>query len=113
MKTGKQIDPEGSLDRTLREWRIDDPLPPRFQERVWRRIARQEAPAVGGRWAKLSIWIGQWMSRPSLAASYVAVLLLGGLATGYWQARADNARVSGELRARYVQMMDPYRTLHR
>jgi hypothetical protein len=44
-----------------------------------------------------------------LAASYVTVLLLTGLAAGYWQARVDNARTSEQLGARYVQMMDPYR----
>ena len=51
------------------------------------------------------------MMRPSLAISYVTVLLLGGLLAGYWHAQVDNARATQELGARYVQMMAPYQAL--
>jgi hypothetical protein len=109
MKSGNQMNSDESLDKALREWRVDDPLAPRFSERVWRRIARQEAPATESVWTRFSNWLGRATARPSLATSYVAVLVLTGLAAGYWQARVDNARTSEQLGARYVQMMDPYR----
>jgi hypothetical protein len=109
MKPENELDSERLLERTLKEWRVEDPLPPAFREKVWRRIDRGEIPAAEGLWARLSSWINRSLSRPALAASYVAVLLMAGLATGYWQARTDNARVSQELRGRYVRMMDPYR----
>ena len=48
------------------------------------------------------------LSRPALAASYVAVLLMAGVVAGYWQARTTNAQVDDHLSSRYVQMVDPY-----
>ena len=41
------------------------------------------------------------------------MLLLAGLAAGYWQARATNAHAEDTLSARYVQMVDPYQTPNR
>src|SRR5512140_383756 len=100
------------LRQALGEWQVREALPPRFGERVWQRIARLETEAPGTLWAQLLDRIGAAMVRPSLAVSYVTVLLLVGLMAGYWQARVDNARVSRELGARYVQMMTPYQTPH-
>ncbi len=112
MKSENQSEPDRLLHQTLGEWRVEEPLPPRFREQVWQRIAREEAQAPQTLWAQLAGRIGAAMMRPSLAISYVAILLAAGLLAGYWQARLDNQRVSQELGARYVEMIAPYQTPH-
>ena len=96
------------LHQALSVWRVREALPPRFGERVWQRIAREEAERPQGLWAQWMERMSVAMSRPALAVGYVTVLLVAGLLAGYWQARADNARVSNELGARYVQMITPH-----
>jgi hypothetical protein len=100
------------LHTALREWRVRESLPPHFGDRVWQRIARAEAQAPGALWAQLLSRMANAVLRPSLAISYVTVLLVAGLAAGYLQGRADNERVSHELSSRYVQMLVPYQTPH-
>lgn len=97
-----------SLRKVLREWETNDPLPPRFEERVWQRIAREEAEAPARLWKRWLNRLGRTFSRPGFAVGYVTALLLAGLAAGYWQAHVDRARTVEELGARYVQMVDPY-----
>ena len=108
MELPHSTDSDPALDTLLREWRVSDTLPPRFQEQVWQRIAREEAEAPGSVWALLLGRLGGALRRPSLAVSYVAVLVVSGLLAGYWQARSDNARTAEALGARYVQMVDAY-----
>jgi hypothetical protein len=108
MNGNEQTESDAALNAVLRDWRVNAALPPRFQEQVWQRIARQETPTTATPWALLVSWVEQTLARPALAASYVTVLLLAGLATGYWQARLEGARTSAELGSRYVQMVDPY-----
>ena len=100
------------LRKVLREWEVKEPLPPRFREQVWQRIARREASPSGPLWLMLANWIGGLFARSSLAVSYVTVLLAAGLLAGYLHARADTTRMSEELGARYVQMLDPYQGPH-
>jgi hypothetical protein len=99
---------DAMLDRTLRQWRQTASLAPRFNERVWQRIARAEAARPAGWWARGVLWVNLALSRPSLAAVYVSALLLTGLLAGYWHARHDNAQAVEELSSRYVRLMDPY-----
>lgn len=101
-----------NLHRTLREWEIHEPLPPRFQERVWQRIAREEAQTSVNPWTLFSNWLGQFLARPSMAVSYLVLLLFTGLLAGYWQARVEQTHTLEQLGSRYVQMMDPYHTRH-
>jgi len=101
-----------NLDRALREWEIHDPLPPRFQERVWQRIAREEAQTLINPWSLFSNWLGQLLARPSMAVSYLVLLLFSGLLAGYWQARVEQTHTLEQLGSRYVQMLDPYHTQH-
>ena len=101
-----QTDP--LLRKTLRAWEVKEGLPPRFNEQVWQRIAREETRQPEGWWSLLSSRLGQVMARPVLATSYLAVLLAAGLLTGYWQGRVANAHASEQLSARYVQVLDPY-----
>jgi hypothetical protein len=108
MKPELPNDPDKLFNRALREWEIKEPLPPRFGERVWQRIAREEAHAPAGFSALLSNWIAQALARPALAVSYVTVLLMAGLLAGYWHAQTEKARTLESLSARYVQMINPY-----
>ena len=98
------------LRRALRQWAVDASLPPRFQEQVWQRIARREARKTASPWAFLSAWVQNALSQPSLAASYIVLLLLAGLSAGYWQAQQEQSRLTEAARASYTQMVDPYRT---
>jgi hypothetical protein len=100
--------PDASLDRALREWRPSVSLAPRFNERVWQRIVRQEAEIPAALWLRCAQWLNGVFARPSLAVTYVSTLLLAGLLAGYWHARHDNTQASEELSARYVRLMDPY-----
>lgn len=100
---------DSRLQTVLREWEVKEPLPPRFQQRVWQRIARADVQEPAGPWSVFIAWVSQAMARPQLAVAYVTVLMVSGLAAGYWHARVDNAQAAEQLGARYVQMMDPYR----
>ena len=97
---------DAALSRVLQQLKVQAPLPPRFEEAVWRQIERGESQAPG--WLTMVARFLAALARPSLASSYLAVLLLAGLLAGYWQARAANAHAEAQLSARYVQMIDPY-----
>jgi hypothetical protein len=99
-----------ALGKLLKEWRTDAPLPLHFQEAVWRRIERAQAPAAASVWDTIADWIGTVLPRPALAASYVAILLAIGVTAGWTQARQETARVKGELGERYIRVLDPYQT---
>ena len=89
----------------------DAPLPPRFSEGVWKKIERANAAGATTLWTLLRIRITETFARPSLAVCYVALLLLIGLAAGYWQGRIGSQRAEERFRADYVAAVDPY--LHR
>ena len=112
MDLPKPNGPERELGKVLRDWEVREPLPPRFGERVWQRIAREEAQGVPNIWRLLADWLNGVMSRPSRAVSYLTVLLLAGVLAGYWHARQDNTRALENLGARYVQMMEPFQSGH-
>ena len=112
MKSENSTENDAALSKMLRQWEVKDPLPSRFREQVWQRIARHEAQAPEALWTLVAAWIGRFMARPSLAVSYVTLLLLAGVVAGYWHARADAARMSQELGTRYVQILDPYQGPH-
>jgi len=103
----------GALSKLLREWKVESPLPPRFEDHVWQRLAREELQALAGFWPQLAHWIGSALARPSLAAGYVALLLAAGLLAGYCQARSEKAHALETLSSRYVQMVDPYQAPRR
>jgi len=107
----KDNDPAGKdevLSKLLRTWKPEAQLPPRFQEAVWRRIESAETACTPGLLQTLAIWVEKTFSRPALAASYVAVLLLTGVGAGYWHAEGKTAQAESEWRTRYVQTIDPY-----
>ena len=97
------------LRRVLREWEVKTELPPRFADGVWHRIELQEAERPG--WLLWWRRLGEAVVRPSVAASYLAVLLLAGILAGYWQGRVATAHAEEMLSSRYVQLMDPYQSM--
>jgi hypothetical protein len=104
--------PDNALRQTLRTWQVSETLPPRFPERVWQRIAREEAQPARSLRRQLLDLLEKAMLRPSLAAGYLTVLALAGILVGYQQARLDTARTFETLSARYVQMVAAYETLN-
>jgi hypothetical protein len=104
-------DPLSSLLR--REWKVSTELPPRFEERVWTRIASSETTETAADWRKLLIAL---FTRPfahaRFAASYALVMLLAGLGVGLLQVRKESARVERQLGLRYVRSIDPYQAHH-
>src|SRR5438132_831143 len=108
MKQENSSERDDAVRKLLREWKIEESLPPRFGERVWQRIAREEAQASANLWIMLANRVGRALRRPSLAAGYVTLLLALGVMAGYWQARNERAHALHALSSRYVQMIDPY-----
>lgn len=109
MNANKSPAEDETLRSVLRQWKVDAPLPPRFQEQVWQRIAKAEArpapAASAGLWRLVEIVF----QRPRFAYAYLAVLLLSGVAAGAWAAQVKTTRLESELSLRYVQSIDPYR----
>ena len=105
MKTNMNIETDGRLREVLREWKADAALPPRFQERVWKRIEAAEAtPATAG-WAD---WLAIIFARPAFATVCATLMLIVGLSAGFWRANRDTTRWENELAQRYVAAVDPY-----
>jgi hypothetical protein len=108
MKTILTNEDDEKLSTLLREWKMDVPLPPRFQEQVWRHITRAEVHPKPTLRQVFTHWMETTFSRPALAASFVAVLLAAGVTTGYWQAQDRSAQAESRWRTLYVQSIDPY-----
>ena len=87
------------------------PLPPRFQEQVWKRIERAEAPGVSLA-ETLRTWLAAWFAQPAFAVAYVTAILAAGLALGFKQAQDKTAKWDRQLEARYVQSVDPYQRVN-
>jgi len=100
-------DNQAELQRALQEWRVTTPLPPRFQERVWKRIECAEVPDVSLVEA-VRTWVAARFAQPAFAVAYVTVLIVAGLALGFKQAQDKTAKWERQLEARYVQSIDPY-----
>lgn len=102
-----------ALRQVLRQWKVDAQLPPRFQEQVWRQIERSEPQVPMPAWVLLWQRVTAALARPSLAASYVTLLLLAGLLAGYWQVRITRAQAEENMGVRYVQLVAPFQNPHR
>lgn len=97
-----------ALSRVLNEWTVKAALPPRFQDSVWHSIKRREAE--GFSWTVFLARFTTAITRPALASGYLAALALAGLLAGYWEAKSASAHAEAQLSARYVQLVDPYRS---
>jgi hypothetical protein len=114
-KPDSELEQAKALDGALRQWTIDNSLPPRFQEEVWRRIERTESrptlltllrstlPALL-RSALLTV------QYPKFALSYLAVLLALGVGAGAAAAQLKSSRVDSEMSERYMQSVSPFQT---
>jgi len=110
MNTKPTNESDPVLSAVLREWKLSDSWPPRFQEQVWKRIERAEIPSVssGSPWSLLTDWINAMLPRPALALACAMILLLIGGAAGWAQARHETGHVGDQLEARYLRVVDPY-----
>jgi hypothetical protein len=108
MKPNQSSEDDESLGRVLRQWTMEAPLPPRFQEQVWQRIARAEAPEAPSLWVLFSRWLEVVLPRPRFAFAYVAVLLVAGVTAGSLAAQVTTSRLETDLSMRYVQSLDPF-----
>lgn len=80
----KNLNPdEARLGELLREARVTPPLPPRFQQNVWRRIENENPrriPSLGANWLDA---FAVWILQPRLALAAAAVLVLMGVGLGW------------------------------
>lgn len=100
-----------ALHQILGQWKVGAPLPPRFQEKVWRRIELTEAQR---KWTFLGAfvnWLQTTLPRRAIAVSYSIVFLALGLATGFWHGQQAASRLDSALGLRYVQSVDPYQAV--
>ncbi|HMP84251.1 MAG TPA: hypothetical protein PKA41_16255 [Verrucomicrobiota bacterium] len=107
MKDREQEKNDPALSALLKAWKLEERLPPTFQERVWRRIETAEAGSAFNIWPD---WLVAPFTRPAFATACASVLLAAGLIAGFWRADRDAARWDGELSHRYVAAVDPYAT---
>jgi hypothetical protein len=96
-----------TLRKVLGQWQVAQPLPPRFQERVWSRI--EQAAATPTAWQFWQRWLEGAFASRTAATAYVTALLLAGVAAGYVNGQAHQQRWKTQQAAQYVHDLDPYR----
>lgn len=89
------------LSTLLHQGRVSPPLPPRFQENVWRRIEAGAVPAKPDSWLDA---LAALVLRPRFAYATVTALVLAGALLGALQG-THLAKL--EAQARYVTMVAP------
>lgn len=108
MSDKTSIEEATRLRQVLREWKLETPLPAGIQRNVWKQIDSRRRAGRSNTWRLLLIRLDDWFARPSLAMTYVAVLLVAGLIAGYCQGRLESARMDRTMSRLYVQSVDPY-----
>jgi hypothetical protein len=104
MKTENPEPAEERLRELLREARPAPPLPPRFQDAVWRRIERDDAASAP---ASSPSWLDRFVERllrPRLALAGITALLLVSALAGVLSG-AETARQAAQ--ARYLSAVAP------
>lgn len=96
------------LSEELRRWTVTTPLPPRFREGVWQRIASAETEAERGPWAEWVARLAKALVRPKVAYAYLGALVAVGMTAGAWTAQLQRERLETDLGQRYVQALDPF-----
>jgi hypothetical protein len=112
MKPENSTPSDQALRQVLHEWKVASPLPPRFQEQVWRRIERADSQVQVPAWLLLWRRLAAALARPTPALSYVTVLLLAGLLAGYWHAWVTRSRADEQMGTRYVQLVSAFENPH-
>ena len=112
MNSNEPFEHDKPLRKILSEWHVNAALPPRFQEHVWKRIesAQGRVPVSRAITSALSAWLSATLTRPAVATAYVVVLLLVGVTIGHQQGESKVEHIKSDLKARYIQMVDPYKT---
>ena len=108
MKTTQSSENDKPLHELLAQWKPESRLPPRFQDKVWKRTERVEALKPQSALVAFAPWLEAAFRRPALATAYVAVLMFVGLGAGYLQAQDKTVQTDSKMRALYVQSVDPY-----
>ncbi len=108
MKSNRDFDDDPALEHVLSQWTVRTPLPPGFQEQVWRRIALAETAGAPSGWSILTRRIEGLFLRPTVALAYLAVWLALGVTIGSLAAQARRQHLESELSVRYVQSINPY-----
>lgn len=98
-ETSNPNDPR--LSALLRASRVSPPLPPRFQEGVWRRIENAETGAKAGSWLDA---LAVLILRPRFALAAAAILVFTGILLGA-HTGVQSARL--EAQARYLEAIAP------
>jgi len=104
MKNRVQPPDDARLRSLLRQARPSPALPPRFQESVWRRIERAEAPSES---VSLADWLDRaaaWLLRPRLALAGVAAMLVVGIFIGVLQ---GSSLAHDQAKQRYLTAVSP------
>jgi len=96
------------LQTLLREERDKEPLPPRFQDNVWQRIAAAERRAAASHSFSLANWLNGLFARPAAAVAWVALLLVVGMGAGYAWAGHDTTQWDQQLSTYYAASINPY-----
>ncbi|MBC8095504.1 MAG: hypothetical protein H7Y43_06810 [Akkermansiaceae bacterium] len=112
MRSNHEPENDRSFDPLLNSWTVEATPSPRFKEHVWSRIARSSPRAEPALWEMLIVRLDQIFRRPAVAVSYVAILLMLGVAAGYTQAKQTREQVRSQYQAMYVQSIDPYQMPH-
>lgn len=104
MKTTPEPD-DRPLRNLLGAARPEPPLPPGFQESVWRRLDGSRAPQPN---RPAAVWLdrlAEWLLRPGPALAGIAAMLAAGTVIGVVQ----GANLAGEVaKQRYLGAVSPY-----
>ena len=112
MKENRTVS-DKQLSTLLREWRVEAPVPLRFQEQVWRHIERAQAEYGLTIWLGIRRFIDVLLPRPKVALVYITVLAIIGVAAGLTVGQIRGQRLNRALSEQYVQSIDPYRSAGR
>jgi hypothetical protein len=104
MITNSPMPDDAKLRALLRESCPAPDLPPGFENAVWRRIERVEAPAGARPGADWLDRLAEWFLRPGRAFATAAVMLVLGISLGI----AEGATHAKDLaRERYLDSVSP------
>jgi hypothetical protein len=108
MKRNLHTGGDDELRQVLRQWNVDATPSPRFQENVWKRIARSTPETRPNLVSVFAARIESLFRSPALATSYLGVLLFLGTGLGYMQANHTKEEARSQFQSMYVQSVDPY-----
>jgi hypothetical protein len=106
MKEQRRPNSDEQLSEMLKSWEVEDPLPGRFKEEVWRRIGREDRAQISIGQA-ISQWIRHLTQRPAWAVAYVVMVFAVGSVAGFANAERYRTNAEETWRAAYVESVSP------